>query len=334
MISALRQRLLSTFKERFNHWLIKRVPSASSLELTNKNIFIFPSLFGFSFLFIVLLLFLLGTNYQNNVIMLLCYVMASFFVTSMLWAFYNLKGLILSSTRQYQGFCEQYIKSVVLITPKKPCYDLKLCYLDSPITKLNQIENSTTIRLSFFSNQRGVLKPGRVKVLSEYPFGLFQVWAKLDFGHQFTVYPVPKTINHKKLLSYQASDNEGGNNAKLFEGDEFRELANFRQGDSMSRIAWKQFARGQGKLTKQYQQHIGESRYLTLDMLPNTSLEEKLKYLCYIVLQYHQQGLAFGLKLPHEEITIGIGDNHRDKCLTVLALYPHKITSTSRKNNG
>ena len=62
-----------------NNWLNKRIPAATRFSLNHKNIFIFPSRFGGLYLFLCLGLFILGTNYQNNLMILLCYFLVSLF---------------------------------------------------------------------------------------------------------------------------------------------------------------------------------------------------------------------------------------------------------------
>ena len=63
------------FKNNFNRWLAKRIPSQKEHRLNSSNILIYPTRFGLGYLAIVMLIFLLGTNYQNNIILLLSYLM-------------------------------------------------------------------------------------------------------------------------------------------------------------------------------------------------------------------------------------------------------------------
>jgi hypothetical protein len=58
-------------------WLKKRIPAGEEQALSHEKIFIFPSRFGFWFLILAALLFVLGTNYQNNLMRLLCTFLAS-----------------------------------------------------------------------------------------------------------------------------------------------------------------------------------------------------------------------------------------------------------------
>ena len=61
-------------------WLDKRIPAANEFQLSHRSIFIFPAKFGALFLALCALLFLLGTNYQNNLMLLLCYFLVALFL--------------------------------------------------------------------------------------------------------------------------------------------------------------------------------------------------------------------------------------------------------------
>ena len=318
------------FTKKFNQWLELRVPVASEFELTNRNIFIFPTRFGLVYILVLFLLFLLGTNYQNNVIILLSYLMASFFITVKLTAFFNLKGLIISAQPYAQGFQGQDIPVNVTLSASSAKHGLTLGFKDQASTQLpylvknsssNSQKRSTQVTLYFHASKRGVISPGRIKVASEHAFGLFRVWSWLDFGHELVVYPHPNAIASKHLLAATNEAEAGEQIVSNKAGDEFKELATFIPGESMSRVAWKQLARGQGKLTKHYHQLTGQRRHLSLDILPPVSIEQKLSYLCYLVLQYSQASYSFGLSLPHLHINAAQGEQHKQQCLRALAEF-------------
>jgi hypothetical protein len=83
----------SRWQVRFFHWLDKRVPLASSVFLTRKNIYTFPTLTGGSFLGLSLVLWLLGTTYQNNLILALSYLLISLIIVAIFHSYANLAGL-------------------------------------------------------------------------------------------------------------------------------------------------------------------------------------------------------------------------------------------------
>jgi len=333
----------SFFYHRFDAWLKRRVPSRSHHQLSRKNIFIMPTKFGFAYLFFVFLLFLLATNYQNNIIMLMSYLLASFFISVMMHSFYNFSGLGFKSTIKHSGFAKQTINIPITITAAKQHFDLTLSFAKQPKHLKQQQQKiyleqchagNTDLILPYVAKQRGTVDIGRIKIASEYSFGLFISWAVLDFSHQITVYPQPKKIitNQYRLAGQDDHNANTTNYANQSAGlDDFAELKDYVLGESRARIAWKQFARGQGRYTKHYQSQQGSLHWLKLSEMPSVSLESQLSYLCYLVLEYSHSGQHFGLDLTvnghsgvsdvYKKIAPDLGFLHQSACLTALANF-------------
>jgi uncharacterized protein (DUF58 family) len=273
------------------------------------------------------LLFLLATNYQNNVIMLLSYLMASLFITTMMHSFYNFSGITLTSDKESAGYATQTISIPVKVSAANIRSDLNFCFDDQQIFHLPQtFENGETVYVSCYYEKRGVYHPGRLKVWSEYTLGLFVTWTRIDFEHQCTVYPEAVTLKNSQrnfnddtkinsLLESSFLDKKPGT-------DDFFELKAHVAGEPFSRIAWKQFARGQGLLTKHYHQQEGAIGWLKLSDMPNHGLEKQLQYLCFLVNEYNHGAQIFGLDLGHNKINPAQGEQHLKQCLEALAMFP------------
>lgn len=334
MFSMVIQAIKNAINNRLNRWLSQRIPSKFHHKLTNRNIFIMPTRFGFAYLFFDFIVFLLGTNYQNNIILLFSYFLASLFITVMLHSFYNFSQLSISSNASQTGFANQIINFPISITGNKTHYDINFQFSDAlynlPPVKLTECNSETiTILLPLHAKKRGVYKLSRVKVFSEYSLGLFITWSLLDFSHQAIVFPQPKKFTtNKKLL---CEDDNNANDDSLYsydiEGsDDYFELKNYVLGESPSRIAWKQFARGQGKLSKSYQTQQGSLHWLKLSEMPSNDIELKLQFLCFLIIEFTRNKQSFGLSLdlPYKnngEVNIGpnLGLAHQKSCLIALA---------------
>lgn len=342
MFRALYEGCKNIINIRFERWLNRRVPNNFQHKLSNRNIFIIPTRFGFSYLFFVVLLFLLGTNYQNNIILLISYLLASLFITVMLHSFYNFSQLTFSSKAKQTGFAKQVIQYPIMVTGHKTHFDINFQFVNTQKkaerVKLEQCgSQSVAVLLPWFAKQRGVYSLGRVKVFSEYSFGLFISWSLLDFSHEAIVYPEPKKLssNQKHLIGVNNDDKEEGVvTQKTLSGDDFSDLKNFVIGESQARIAWKQLARGQGKFSKDYQSHQGRLPWLKLSNMPSTNIETKLQFLCFLILEYTQNKQKFGLLLDYPlnagndcKVEPNIGKVHQDSCLLLLAIvkrFNHK----------
>ncbi len=57
------------------------------------------------------------------------------------------------------------------------------------------------------------------------------------------------------------------------------------------------------------------------DSLPALDTESRLSQLCRWVIDAHERGEAFGLRLPGSAIEPNIGTAHRERCLDALALF-------------
>jgi uncharacterized protein (DUF58 family) len=345
--SAIKKASKKVVKNRFERWLSQRVPSRFQHKLSNKNIFILPTRFGFAYLFFDILLFLLGTNYQNNIILLLSYLLASLFITVMLHSFYNFSQLTFSSQAKQTCFAKQVINFPITITGHKTHFDINVKFCEPQhFVKEVKLAQCTTeaseVVLPWYANQRGIYALGRVKVFSEYSLGLFITWSLLDFSHQAIVFPQPKKLadNQKFSIGLNESNKDNGVYMQTIGGDDYSELKNYVLGESQARIAWKQLARGQGKFSKNYQVQQGSLLWLTLSNMPSADMETKLQFLCFLILEYSKNKQNFGLvldlpSLSNNSTAIKIASNtgfqHQQNCLLALANVINTAYNNDRK---
>ncbi len=315
---TVKKSLIVFIQNRFNHWLKRRMPAKNSYVLTSKNIFIFPSFFGLTYLAFTTLIFLLGTNYQNNVIILLSYLLGSFFITAMLHSFYNLSGLEVSQHAPIKGYAQQSLPVNINLTSTKMRFNLTLLFAEqASLFKTEILAGSTQVKLPYIATKRGIEKLGRVKISSEYGFGLFTTWTQLDLNCQAIIYPKPIAIigsaefgqdsqTNKKPSQVDKNAAKAVNNKS--QGDDFYALKNYQTGESLSHVAWKQVARGQGWFSKHYQHDDNNTVWLVLAEMPANNLETKLSMLCFLMLEYHQQGQSFGLDLGQVKIALSASE--------------------------
>ncbi|MUH73609.1 hypothetical protein [Psychrosphaera haliotis] len=84
---------MAIFENRLKAWIQRRFEPSNTLKLGHKKIFILPNIAGIWVLLCLLILFVLGTNYQNNPILLLCFFLLSFVIYIIHSGFNNLNGL-------------------------------------------------------------------------------------------------------------------------------------------------------------------------------------------------------------------------------------------------
>ena len=72
----------SLFRRRFWRWIQRRLKPQREQTLNNKKLFIFPSRAGFGFLGFAFLLWLVGTNYENNLVLGLAFLLTALMVVA------------------------------------------------------------------------------------------------------------------------------------------------------------------------------------------------------------------------------------------------------------
>jgi uncharacterized protein (DUF58 family) len=180
-------------------------------------------------------------------------------------------------------------------------------------------ERSAIATVAVPAPRRGLLRPGRITLYTQFPVGLYYAWSYVEFDTQCVVYPRPAAPG-LALPPLHVSAGEGAGQAQGRE--DFTGLRQYHPGDSPRHIAWKAAARDRGLLTKQFSGRASAELWFSLDLLPDAiALEDKLSRLARWVLDAHAGGLAFGLKLPGLTVRMGSGEAHSERCLEALALF-------------
>jgi uncharacterized protein (DUF58 family) len=89
----------------------------------------------------------------------------------------------------------------------------------------------------------------------------------------------------------------------------------------MRRVDWKASAREQGMYTKEFQGQGQQVLWLTWEMTPGNDVELRLALLTRWLLDAHDSGLAWGLRLPGTKIVPASDETHLHQCLQALALF-------------
>ena len=97
-------KLPAFYQQRLNRWLDSRAPLSGQHKLSQKNLYTFPNLTGLGLTTTIIILWLLGTNYQNNLILGLSYLLISLFVVAIWHAFSNLVSLEVKAVTAHPGF--------------------------------------------------------------------------------------------------------------------------------------------------------------------------------------------------------------------------------------
>lgn len=306
---------------RFHAWLARRSPARPSISLDQGRIYIFPSRIGLGFLALLLLLLVMAINYQNNLVFGLCFTLFSLFLVCIFHTFANLAGLVLRAGSAEPVFAGEIAHfHLHLASASRGRYALSVGFNGEDMQQLDleEAQTLTTLRLPWPAVERGLMRPGRLRVRSDFPLGLLRCWSLPALDWRCLVYPEPKML--RPLQSALASD-EGEEVDRRRDSDEFSGFQRYQQGESPRRIYWKAYAKGQDLLSKHYEQTVSRELILDWASLAGLGTEDRLSTLCAWALDCDTHGLSFALQLPGEFIDSGVGAEHLARVLAALALF-------------
>lgn len=279
-----------------------------------------PTRAGLAFVGLLLLLLLAGINYQNSLAYGLCFLLASLFHTTILHTFTNLLGLEVESLANPPVFAgEQAGFALRLVASKRNFCAIDLSFTEDQTRLDVACGGEQRLHLYLPATQRGWLKPGRLKVETRYPLGLLKAWSWLDLDQRVLVYPQPIKGDWQQALGITPDPGEG-RSLHALGVDDFHELRRYQAGDSLQRVHWKAYSKGQGLQVKEFAAQAGHDQWLDFSALSG-SVEQRLSVLCQAVLDLEAAERSYGLRLPGFELAQGQGVAQQEAALKALALF-------------
>jgi len=321
-------RTRKALRQRYRRWADRRTRPAAEFHLDRRRLYIFPSKAGFGFIALVVVLWLLATNYENNLIFMLCFLLLALFLVSIHFTHATLSGLSIKPVRAQSVF-------------KGDAAAVELCISQARARRREQIslrfpggeslmitlENAgdTFVTLLAPTQRRGYLDPGLLTIESVYPVGLLRVWGHSRFRFDAAVYPAP-VKDHARTSNRKGSGE--GHYAGSSGSEDYVGLKTYEVGESLRHVAWKQYAREQGLWSKQYGDAVETRIWVDWDDYTGLDTEQRLARMCWQVCECATAGGVFGLRLPGSELPPDRGVAHKQAALRRLAL--HGIGDESR----
>lgn len=292
------------------------------MELTQRRVYILPTRAGLLY-GVTLALMLVGSiNYNLSLGFGLTFLLTGTGVVSMLHTWRNLAHLQLRPGKSQPVFAGDRARFTVFVCNPGSVerWNIALRFVEHEPIHFDipqRIENAVQVRLPAI--RRGIFRPGKFRLYTMYPLGLFYAWANIELDMACLVYPAPES----GLVTMPEPQAASGDGAALGSGeDDFAGLRNYHPGDSPRRIAWKAVARSDVFLTKLFTGSAGSELWLAYDDTPDVmSLEQRVSRLTRWVIDADHAGFRYGLRIPGTEIELGAGEGHRARCLEALALF-------------
>lgn len=319
-MGSIRQRLGRAIFD----WSLRRSPRSKKITLNQRYIYIIPSRSGVVFLLMLLVMLILAINFQNNLIFAVTFLLGSLFIVTILHTYANLSGLTIQFVRGHNCFLGEQVAFDLLLTARegRQYESLQLRLRGERGCSADLLDNNT-LNLTLYQTtaRRGVCQADPLLIETYYPLGLFRAWTWVPVDLAVYVYPRPVAGGELTDLSMVGSGDQASIHQGERLGEEFAGLETFQLGMSLKRVAWKNYARGQGMHAKQYVELSDKRRWLSWQLWPSLTPEARLSRLAWWVLQLQRTGDEYGLILPNCRIDPDRGESHRVRVLEALACF-------------
>ena len=317
---GFRQRFRDRYKRWFEQILSRRGPLNPPFSLHYRQIFILPTRFGWFFGLLLFAMALGGLNFNNNLGLLLTFLLAGVGQLSMLLSFRNLLRLRIDQVAADDVFAGQHADfGILIVNPglnNRPGIMVRYGK-DTDLQHINA-ENSCQFHIKIPSRQRGWLTLDRFRVCTQYPLGMFNAWSWVKPELRCLVYPAPASNPPELPLDGK----NGGTNSRVGTGEQLHGVREHQAGDGKHLVAWKVSARHRQLYSKVMEQPQSEQVLLDWYTLDGLEKEKRLSILCAWVLQAHAQSILWTLRLPDQQLGPSAGDEFRRHCLRALAMHP------------
>jgi uncharacterized protein (DUF58 family) len=309
--------------DRIGDWIFPpKGPEPGPVVLNQRRVYILPTRAGLLFGMTMILMLIGSINYSLSLGYGLTFLLTGTGVVSMLYTWRNLAHVQLRAGKSTPVFAGDRARFVVLVSnPGRVArVSLAIQFAQGDPEFLDVAPGAETeVRVRLPAKHRGLFRPGRFRVFTVYPLGLFYTWANVELDLACLVYPAPEA-GVVPLPEAQAATGEG---AAVGRGEEdFAGLRNYYPGDPPRRIAWKAAARTNVFVTKLFAGSAGAEMWLEFAQTPErVGLEGRLSRLARWVVDADVSGFRYGLRIPGKDVPLGAGQGHRARCLEALALY-------------
>ncbi len=295
--------------------------ATDTVTLNHQRIFILPTKNGFGFVVLIAILLLIAFVYQNNLIYILAFLLASVFFVCIIHSFKSLAGIIVQKGKSKAVFAGETAPFTICLKSNSQhnfaALTIKTSGQKALETQLSAHEN-IAITLYSLTKKRGWHRCQSITISSIYPLGLFRAWAPINFDLKVLVYPKPFPSN---TPFPESGFNSEGSGIWKKNYEDFFGLNAYQPGDSIRQIHWKTYAKGQGLHSKEFISQENPEIWLDYQHTPGRDKEERLSVLCRWMIEAEKTGLSYGLKIANFIKKPANGNHHFHECLEALAIF-------------
>lgn len=318
-IAELRARALAYAERRLPALTRLRRAEPLPIRLDRRRIYVLPTGFGLAFALLLFVMLLGALNYGNNPALLLTCLLSAAAGASVFFGFRALSGLALVQVRADEAHAGDALHLHLRFAPGARARASLIARRGSAeVAFALEAAVEGDALLTVTDTRRGWMKPGRVRLGTSYPFGLFQLWSWLHPDVEFLVYPALES----PPTPLPAGDGSQGEQARAGASEEHSGLRDYRPSDPARLIAWKASVRHDNLLVRDVEHRSGEALTLDYASLRGLDDEARIRRLAAWVVAAEGDQRSYRLCLPLETIGPGLGAQQRRECLRALALLP------------
>jgi uncharacterized protein (DUF58 family) len=294
---------------------------------TRSRVYILPTRYGLLFIVATVLITLIGSAYQNNLVNAVAYFMLSVIFATAIATHNNVKDIDVVAIEAEGGFAgsEVVVTTTLANAAREERYNLE-SRMRRMITK-NVYESRSTlaakglvkIQASYPAERRGRHVTRGVRVSSVYPLGLFEAWKVSNVALAYFVYPRLNGSRSLPPAQNSMGDDLGQSRGR---GDDFHGHRSYQASDPHRHIDWKAVARGRPRLVKEFNEGAPGIAVFDWQSVAHLPFEERLEQLAVWIDEARERKLHFMLRLPGTELPAGYGLNHARRCWRALAEFP------------
>lgn len=314
----------------------RRLPALTRLKRTEllpivlhrRRIYVVPSRFGLIYSAMLLVMLIGSLNYANNPALLLTCLLGAASYLSVFSGFRTLNRVELKRISVQLCRAGDDLRLSLLFDSGAAGEKRGLCLRLEKAAQADSAGEAVvfdlpaggtqTVEATLPSMRRGWLAIGRIRVWTQYPYGLFHVWSWLHPDQRALIYPrpepnpppLPRDGGDARARTVRQSD------------DEFGALREYRSGDPRRQIAWKASARQGHLLVKEFESPHGREITLDWHRLDGLDREARISRLAAWVERAEAERVPYRLDLPGTRLGPALGSEHRHACLRELALMP------------
>ena len=310
--------------QRFDHWLlerVRRIRGTARLPLTfeYRHIYVMPTVFGAWFGVLLGLMTIGGLNFNNNMTLLLVFVLGSIAMLTTLLAYRNMVGITVNGIIANPVFAGERAEFRVFLKNPEERHRFAIAVTGADCRDCTDLEprHSGYLCIEQDAAKRGWLGMAPFRIENRFPLGLFRAWSVVIPDARCLVYPKP--MSNPPPLPMSGRGDQGAVNKG--EGEHFHGLRDYRAGDPLRRIAWRSSARHEKLYSREMEAPRDKTCELNWYLMGSRDTEQKLSVLAAWVLRAERRQIPYSLELPGAALPAGLGDRHRDACLEILALY-------------